>query len=204
MSKCYDPRCGQSSAISKNGVKLSACTKHLHNYYSKCTMCIINDRAKDTRTQRLLLFCSDCYQKKYLKSRANTNKCDRCKTEVCSPDHRICLTCRRLWRTFCVICRKNVRQFGNKYHCDNCNVMYQKNGCQAKIWINSSVGRKRCWSIASKGTKYCQRCNDYGICRDHDCHNLSSQEYCIECQKETKDIINELNLDKIRLIPFEK
>lgn len=205
-SKCYNPNCNNTVALNKDGHKLSACKKHLHEYYTKCTICIHNDRAKDTKTQRLLLFCTECYQNNYLKKYSSTGTkdepkiCDRCKEEVCSTDHRICLKCRRVWRSMCVICRRNTRLTNNQYHCKQCHEMYQKNGCHAKIWINDKVGRKQCWSIAPDRKMYCQRCQDYGLCSENDCHNLSSQEYCLECQTERKEIINEINIDRIKVI----
>jgi hypothetical protein len=200
--KCYNPNCSAYVAINKNGKTLSACKKHLKEFYTKCILCIKNDRATDNKTQRLMLFCTKCYTDNYLKrniSSTEPKKCDRCKTNFCSSDHRICLTCRRIWRTLCIICRKNNRLPNNQYHCKKCYTEYQKYGCKAHIWINNTVGRKQCWSIAESG-EYCKRCKDYGICAETNCHNISSQEYCTECQTERKEITNEININTIRLI----
>jgi hypothetical protein len=199
LPKCYNPKCQKNVSISKNGVKLSACSLHLSEYYTKCTLCITNPRAVDLKTQRLLLFCTKCYTDKYLAnhSKSESKICDKCKKNVCSPEHKLCLTCRREWRIMCITCRKNKRIIGNPYHCTSCADKYKNNGCQARVWINKSIGRKRCWSIANTGQKYCKRCSDYGICTDENCHNLAVQDLCLECQAENKEITNDVSFDTV-------
>lgn len=190
-SMCYYPDCNNPVAVSLRSQKqLMACKDHLSTYYTKCTKCIINDRVKDSKTQRTFLFCSDCY-KEYLKSQQNKpdQKCDRCKINVCSEDHRICRSCRREWRTMCVTCRQSKR-LDDKYHCQQCFDKYQSHGCKAMIWINDFTGRKQCWSIASDGSDYCERCSKYGICKTEQCTNLSATNYCLECQEVCKEITN--------------